>query len=191
MRINIWNINGLRKSKVKNIANDIQFRNILQTNKIICFTETWRDFNSLLSFNFGENFKEFHYPGYRCHGGGRASGGMSLLIRKSIINYASFEDKGWVLLLGDTNARTNCVNDFIENDELDDYLPVDEQYAPDLVLEKRVNADSSPLNTNGSSMIEFCKSTGFRILNGRIDKDNSSGFTYFSFNGNSTDSETP
>ncbi len=67
-----------------------------------------------------------------------------------------------------------------------DYLPVDEQYAPDLVLEKRVNADSSPLNTNGSSMIEFCKSTGFRILNGRIDKDNSSVFTYFSFNGNST-----
>ena len=87
MRINIWNINGLGESKVKNIANDIQFRNILQTNQIICFTETWRDFNSLLSFNFDENFKEFHYPGYRCHRGGRASGGMSLLIRKSIIDY--------------------------------------------------------------------------------------------------------
>ena len=117
------------------------------------------------------SFEEFHYPGYRCHRGGRASGGMSLLIQKSIIDYveilksdsyhcwcklnkalfnwdsdlficfvyippssstllksgvslnfetlqiecASFEDRGWVLLLGDTNARTNCVNDFIEN----------------------------------------------------------------------------
>ena len=33
---------------------------------------------------------------------------------------AHYERNGWVLLCGDFNARTNDVNDYIENDELDD-----------------------------------------------------------------------
>ena len=194
-----------------------------------------------MKFDLDENFEEFHELGFRNHRGGRASGGMSLLVHKSLMSFfsiiisdsyhfwcklnrqasngerdlyicflyippststllksgislnfdtlqaecASFEEKGLVLIFGDTNARTNNINDFIENDEVDDYLPIDDQYLPDLTLEKRINVDKSPSNTNGTAMIEFCKSTGFRILNGRIDKNNSSGFTCFSSNGNS------
>ena len=111
--------------------------------------------------------------------------GVSLNFESLQAECASFEEKGWVLLLGDTNARTNNVNDFIEDDELDVFLPTDDEYRPDVALDKRINADKSPLNTNGSAMIEFCKSTGFRILNGRVDVNNSSGYTYFSNNGNS------
>ena len=97
---------------------------------------------------------------------------------------ALYEKKGWILLFGDTNARTGDVNDFIENDEIDDFLPIDDNYQPDTTLDKRIN-DTSVVNTNGTSFIEFCKSTGFRILNGRIDKQHSSSFTYFHTNGNS------
>ena len=47
------------------------------------------------------------------------------------------------------------------------------------MLDKRINADNCDLNTNGSAMIDFGKSRGFRILNGKVDKENSSGFTRF------------
>ena len=86
---------------------------------------------------------------------------MSLKFETLQDKCASFEHKGWVLLLGDTNARTNCVNYFIENDELDDYHPVNEQYSSDLALEKRVNADSSSLNINGSKCLNFVKALVF------------------------------
>ena len=62
------------------------------------------------------------------------------------------------LTIWDTNARTKDVNDFIENDEVEDYLPIDDQYQPDLNLNKRINADNCDLNTNDSTMIDFCKS---------------------------------
>ncbi len=106
--------------------------------------------------------------------------GMSLNFETLQAECAIFENKGATLLLGDFNSRTNDVIEYIENDELDDYLPTDDQYIPDIALDKRITADKSPLNTNGSAMIEFCKSTGYRILNGRVDKENSSGFTCFS-----------
>ena len=90
-----------------------------------------------------------------------------------------------VLLCGDFNARTNDVNDFIENDELDDYLPMDDNYVPDQLLDKRVSKDTYPINANGTAFIDFCKASGYRIMNGRIDKNNSSNFTCFTNRGNS------
>ena len=99
------------------------------------------------------------------------------------MNVLCMRKRGWVLLFGDTNARTGDANDYIENDEIDDFLPIDDNYQPDSILDKRIKDDKSALNTSGtSSFIEFCKSTGFRILNGRIDKTNSSSFTYFNSN---------
>ena len=166
----------MKDSKIKTIEateNDF-FHDILKRNHIICFSETWRDKTDDKDFSFDNNFSEYHELGFRNHRVGRASGGMSLLVRKSIISHvsimkadsyhfwckldrkffnwesdlyicflyippststvlksgmslnfetlqtecASFEEKGWVLLFGDTNARTKYVNDFIENDEL-------------------------------------------------------------------------
>ena len=98
---------------------------------------------------------------------------------------ACYERKGWVLLCGDFNARTNDINDFIEDDEVDDYLSIDDNYLPDQHLDKRVNRDVYPINASGTAFIEFCKASGYRIMNGRVDKDNSSNFTCFANNGNS------
>ena len=92
---------------------------------------------------------------------------------------AYYERHGWGLLCGDFNARTNDVDDFIENDKLDDYLPIDDNYLPDQHLDKRLSKDTYPLNANGTAFIEFCKASGYRIMNGRVDQNNSSIFTCF------------
>ena len=73
-------------------------------------------------------------------------------------------------MCGDFNARTNDVSEFVEFEEYDDYLPLSDDYIPDQHLVKRINKDAGPLNTQGAAFIDFCKSSGYRILNGRIDK---------------------
>ena len=55
------------------------------------------------------------------------------------------------LLCGDFNARTNDVNDFIENNKLDYYLPIDDNYLPDQHLDKRLNKDTYPINASGTA----------------------------------------
>ena len=79
-------------------------------------------------------------------------------------------------------ARTNDVNDYIEHDELDDYLPIDDNYLPDQQIDKRLTKDTYPINVNRTAFIDFCKSSGYRIMNGRVDKNNSDNFTCFTSN---------
>ena len=98
---------------------------------------------------------------------------------------AKYERKGWVLLCSDFNARANDVNDFIENDELHDYLPIDDKYLPDQYLDKRVSKDTYRINANGTAFADFCTSSGYRLMNGRVDKNNYINFTCFSNRGNS------
>ena len=65
------------------------FSSILEHNDLICFSETWRDPIDTSLFTFNDNFSEFHEPGCRNHLGGRPSGGLSLFVRKSILEYFS------------------------------------------------------------------------------------------------------
>ena len=98
---------------------------------------------------------------------------------------AYYERQGWVQLCGDFNARTNDINDFIENDEFDDYLPIDDNYLPDQHVDKMLSKYTYPINANGTAFIDFCKASGFRIMNGRVDKNNSNNFTCINSRGNS------
>ena len=224
----MWNFNGFGRLKAQNLRQTgcELFNKILERNDLICFSETWRDpiDRSLLKLN--DHFSEFHVPGCKNHLGGRPSGGLPLLVRKSIFRCVSivfsdsyhiwckiiktrfgwdhdlficfiyippssstlmrtgralsfetlqsecaqYERNGWVLLCGDFNARTNDVNDYSENDELDDYLPIDVNYLPDQQLDKRLTKDFYPINANGTAFTEFCKSSGYRIMNGRVTK---------------------
>ena len=36
-------------------------------------------------------------------------------------------------------------------------MPFDINYQPDYDLETRINKDASPVNTNGTALIDFCK----------------------------------
>ena len=64
-------------------------------------------------------------------------------------------------------------------------MPIDANYLPDQQLEKRLAKDFYPINANGTAVTEFCKSSGYRIMNGRVEKNNPSKFTCSTTRGNS------
>ena len=89
------------------------------------------------------------------------------------------------MVLGDLNSRIGQLNDFVEFDYIDvhvDILPDD--YEPDLPI-PRVSKDKFT-NQNGNLLIDFCKESGLRILNGRVGLDGSVGkYTFVGTLGNS------
>ena len=78
-----------------------------------------------------------------------------------------FSSRGNVLLLGDLNARTSKLEDFVSSDGSDHIQDTsDNSFQP----QERQNFDST-INNHGKKIIEICKSTEMRILNGRINGD--------------------
>ncbi len=68
---------------------------------------------------------------------------------------------------------------------LDDFLPLDADYIPDASISSMSSQDTQIVNTNGLNLLDFCKSSGLRIPNGRVDQSLSDSFTCFISNGNS------
>lgn len=94
-----------------------------------------------------------------------------------------FSKKGYVMLLGDFNARTGKSDDTTCKDG-HNYIPND---CSDMSIESahRNNFDSV-LNSHGKRLLEICKMFDLKILNGRTNGDSLGRFTYSSRNGNST-----
>ncbi len=57
--------------------------------------------------------------------------GQSLNFDKILEGSAEFEKVGNCLLVGDFNGRTSNNNNFIYDEEFDNFLPRDENYIPD------------------------------------------------------------
>ncbi|CAC5386878.1 unnamed protein product [Mytilus coruscus] len=57
---------------------------------------------------------------------------------------ATYQDKGQVMILGDFNARTGNLEDFISNndDDYNDYVPVPEEYKSDEIKQSRLSNDN-------------------------------------------------
>ena len=93
-----------------------------------------------------------------------------------------YKDKGTVYLTGDTNSRIGRKKDFIDNDRsLDD----DDVYDIDTPL-PRVTSDFTS-NRFGDCLLDLCKSTNIRIVNGRLYHDKNVGkITCMTYNGMST-----
>ena len=78
------------------------------------------------------------------------------------------------LLMGDFNARTG---------KLDDYVELDEEISE---VPRRSNRDET-VNTNGRMLKTLCETTEMSILNGRTGKEEGMGeFTCITHNGKST-----
>ena len=94
-----------------------------------------------------------------------------------------FYEVGEMILLGDMNARTGVLNDFICNDQP---IPIDweSDYIPDIDLKPRNNMDAG-INEYSKSLINMCQSFKLRILNSRILGDLLGQFTSYHYNGNS------
>jgi exonuclease III len=106
------------------------------------------------------------------------------LIEDDIIHY---NEIGTVILTGDFNARTGNSNDFICNIKLDKFV---ESFPNNICetesyIEKRVSQDVVT-NCFGNKLLQICKNTDMRILNGRHTDDAGKGyFTFISKNGKS------
>ena len=66
---------------------------------------------------------------------------------------------------GDFDARTQDENEIVILSDDDNFteIPI------------KTSSDKKPLNSGGTELIEFCKETGFVILNGRVGKDKNVG----------------
>ena len=102
---------------------------------------------------------------------------MLLLIHK-------YSTQGQILLLGDFNARTGTLNDFIENDA-DDFLTMNNSYIRDKHFPKRNNADYT-VNKVGGEILRLCIGNRLRILNGRLTGDFDGKYTSYQTNGATT-----
>ena len=96
---------------------------------------------------------------------------------------AMYLGKGKVIITGDLNARTATDLDFIAND-IDCPIPLPGDYIPDTQLSKRSNPDLTN-NSYGKRVIELCKASGLRILNGRTMGDINGKFTRHEYGGSS------
>ena len=101
------------------------------------------------------------------------------ILEKAVAEYSSL---GKVLLIGDMNARIGNRQDFVQGDHCD-YIPVPEAYDIDY-CEKRQSLDTV-VNPAGEILLQLCKSSGLRILNGRYADDQPGKFTCHKCNGTS------
>ena len=74
-----------------------------------------------------------------------------------------FSSKGNLIILGDLNARTAKLADYVSNEGNKHINDISEH---SLCPQQRQNFDSS-INNHGKKLIEICKSCDLRILNGR------------------------
>ena len=72
------------------------------------------------------------------------------------------------------NGRNGEEIDYVTNDSLNPYLLVPDDFTPDTQSTKRKSQDKY-IKGHGKSLIEFCKSSGLRIANGRIGSDKDLG----------------
>ena len=92
-----------------------------------------------------------------------------------------FSSRGNVITLGDFNARTNKLDDFVssEGSEL-----IHDTSENSLCPTERQNFDSV-INNHGKQLIEICKNCDLRILNGRTMGDSLGRPTFHGKNGTS------
>ena len=94
-----------------------------------------------------------------------------------------FTKKGECLLTEDFNTRTATEPDFCTNDDIGTFLDSTLPYEQDNPL-LRSNTDKKQVDINGEKLLNLCKTTGLRIINGRFLGDLSGYFTCHNHVGN-------
>ena len=105
------------------------------------------------------------------------------LIENDAAKYSS--DGSQIIACGDFNAHTNCDPDFQAADtseRLDDILNLPLNIPSNIPI-RRNNLDSRKSDDRGRNLLQLCKTTGLRILNGRFFGDTLGNFTCYSHSG--------
>ncbi len=89
-----------------------------------------------------------------------------------------FNDGEDIFLCGDLNSRTGQLQDFTDqitgNDGRLSYLVDHEQSDNNVNIQKRFSRDKS-MQEYGRCLINFCRSSGYPIMNGRLGNVNNTG----------------
>jgi hypothetical protein len=93
------------------------------------------------------------------------------------IQIAKYLSIGRVAVLGDLNSRTKTYPDFIPNDYVHESVKTMFTYISDEEMHDRINPDTGR-NDFGPRLLNLCKSTGLRIVNGRHEDGLANAFTY-------------
>ena len=97
----------------------------------------------------------------------------------------TFSTKGFVFVCGDLNSRTDEKDDHVKPSSLDKFVHTLPGEYENEILENRISQDKTT-NSFGNRLLQICKETGLRIMNGRHDKDRAIGkFTCYNNNGSS------
>ena len=83
--------------------------------------------------------------------------------------------------MGDLNGRTKLGEDFVR-DNTDNHSPINVPYYNRDTALSRKNIDEHVIDTQGKVILELCKSSKLRILNGRTPGDEPGRFTRFPCN---------
>ena len=112
---------------------------------------------------------------------------------KLMLDIAKYESMGGeVIIIGDMNARIAEEVDFVENTDenaQDDYLPIPDEFEHDnsCGVKKRKALDNKEVSGHAKELINLCRQTGFKIVNGRLGHDQDLGdFTCHTPAGSST-----
>ena len=90
-----------------------------------------------------------------------------------------------LLVCGDFNSRTSTQPDFVVNDDPVHMSVLPDDYTPDMQL-PRFSEDKGHVNNNGLLLLDMCKQTGLRIMNGRVGGDTGIGrYTFVGSRGSS------
>ena len=83
------------------------------------------------------------------------------------------------------NAHTSDLPDFVSDENIThiDFLP--DGYVADTACTVRCSQDKGRINNNGIVLLDLCKQTGMRILNGRCDRDQDGKNTFIGRTGSS------
>ncbi len=91
-----------------------------------------------------------------------------------VIELGNAYDNSIIIVAGDLNARTSEQTDNVASNDHDiDYLPVPDENED--IISERVSKDKKPVNSNGTNLLNLCKYTDLRILNGRVGADKGVG----------------
>ena len=100
---------------------------------------------------------------------------------------SKYSSLGTILLMGDLNSRTGTEPDYIVYDINNNdrhTIPLPNDYVKDYAT-PRQNRDTA-INAQGNTLLEMCKESKLRILNGRKVGDSFGNFTFYNSNGQST-----
>jgi len=106
------------------------------------------------------------------------------ILDQIITDVAKYNKEGYVMLMGDINARTANLADYINNDSDNFTDPDGPSYLIDLQLGQR-NSQDKTVNQRGRHLIDLCIQSRLRILNGRSLGDTCGYFTCHKKNGSS------